>query len=202
VRAIVHDWDDKGHKIPDRKTNPVGNTLGYLLRTTRNWLTHDSLLSNFDEKTIAFIFLINIRMLANLADFQVADFEYKLLSLFTKSKSSENEKICNLKGFYKEAVETCKINEINFINRFYNQMVNDFHESKVDDLNYTNMLFRLFMFSIYKQTSSFPKLNNTKDQNSPYLDYQVKFAMRENLPSWLIEFGSYFYDMAIDSGEK
>jgi hypothetical protein len=164
-------------------------------------LAHDSLLNNFDERTIAFVFLINIRMLVNLADVPVASFEYKLLSIFNKNKASEDEVICSLKGFYKEAVEISKNNEINFINRFYNQMVNDFHENKLDTLNYTKLLIRLFMFSIYKQTSSFPKLVNTENPSSPFLDYQVKFVKRDELPSWLIEFGNYFYDMAIDSGK-
>lgn len=202
ARAIVHDWDVKGHGIPDRNTNPIGYNLGYLLRTARNWLAHDSLLNSFDEKTIAFIFLINIRVLAGLADVPIESFEYKLLSLFNKSKSSEDEVLCNLKAFYREAIEISKINEINFINRFYNQMVNDFHEKKLDTLKYTNLLFRLFMFSIYKQTSSFPKLINTENPNSPFLDYQVKFVKRENLPSWLSEFENHFYDLARDLGKN
>jgi hypothetical protein len=202
ARAIVHDWDDKGHKIPDRTANPIGSSIGYLLRTSRNWLAHDSLLTKFDEKTIAFIFLLNIRMLANLADVPIASFEYKLLSIFSKNTALEDEVICNIKAFYREAIETSKNNEINFINRFYNQMVNDFHENKLETLNYTNLLFRLFMFSIYKQTSSFPRLVNTENKNSPFLDYQVKFVKRENLPAWLVEFGNYFYSLAIDSGQK
>lgn len=202
ARAIVHDWDDKGHKIPDRASNPIGNSLGYLLRTSRNWLAHDSLLTNFDEKTIAFIFLLNIRMLVNLADVPITSFEDELLSIFNKSTATEDEVVCNLKEFYREAIEISKNNEINFINRFYNQMVNDFHENKLETLSYTNLLFRLFMFSIYKQTSSFPKLVNTENKNSPFLDYQVKFVKRENLPAWLVEFGSHFYSLAIDSGQK
>jgi hypothetical protein len=141
-------------------------------------------------------------MLANLADVPIASFEYKLLSIFSKNTALEDEVICNIKAFYREAIETSKNNEINFINRFYNQMVNDFHENKLETLNYTNLLFRFFMFSIYKQTSSFPRLVNTENKNSPFLDYQVKFVKRENLPAWLVEFGNYFYSLAIDSGQK
>lgn len=44
ARAIVHDWDEKGHNIPNCKDDPIRCSLGWLLRTARNWLAHDTLL--------------------------------------------------------------------------------------------------------------------------------------------------------------
>ncbi|MEI6708002.1 MAG: hypothetical protein WCK96_12810 [Methylococcales bacterium] len=196
VRAIVHDWDDKGHPIPDRRVNPIGNTLGWLLRTARNWLAHDSLLNNFDEKTIAFIFLINVRLLANLEDDKLEPFELKLLSLFDKNTLSQAE-INKLKTFYKEAIEVCQNNNLNFINKYYNQLVNDFHENSIVNCDYTKLLFRVFMFAIYQQNPSFPRTTNTANPNSPFLDYQVRFVKRNNLPCYLEEFEKCFYPLAV-----
>jgi hypothetical protein len=196
ARAIVHDWDDKG-RIPERRNDPVKNTLGWLLNNARNWLAHDSLLKNFDEKTIAFIFLINVRMLISLDNNKLENFELKLLSIFERTNASEADILCNIKLFYKEAIEVCENNSVPFINRFYTQMVNDFHEKPIESCNYTKLLFRFFMFAIYQHKSSFPKLINTNNPNSPFLDYQVKFTRQENLPFYLLEFEKYFYPLTI-----
>ena len=197
ARAILHDWDNQGHSIPKGQPN---ESLGWLLRTARNWLTHDSLLSNIDEKMISFLFLINARLLdanskVNLDKSKLETFENILLSVFNVTKSTEAERIFNLKCFYTDALNVGQSNGLDFMKKqyFYSQMVNDFHEKKVSNLDYKKLLFRIFMFAIYGQ--SFSILNNSPRQD--YLEYQVKFSKRNKLPLYLTDFEKYFYDLAV-----
>ena len=191
ARTILHDWDNQGHAIPKGRPD---EQLGWLLRTARNWLTHDSLLNQINERMISFIFLINARLLVKLNSNGLENFEKNLLSIFESTNESQAGIVLNLKVFYQDALKKAKNENLDFMKKqyFYSQMVNDFHEKKVSG-DYNKFLFRIFMFSIYGQDFSILK----NDPNLPFLNYQIKFVKRDNLPAYLIEFEKRFYSLSI-----
>lgn len=136
-------------------------------------------------------------MLVTFKNEQLESFEKELLALFKISDEPETKIMVSLKNFYKEAIETCESNNILFINRYYSQIINDFHNSKLNNIDYSKLLIRIFIFAIYKQSSSFPNLVNTKNPVSPYLDYQVKFVKQADVPTYLTEFAKRFYGEAV-----
>lgn len=197
ARAIVHDWDKEKVEALKEKKGQIYGGLGWVLTNARNWLSHASLLKIANEKLIAFLFLINARMLVNFtSDELLEDFEQELLALFTINDDTETKITINLKNFYKEISTICEQKSIEFIGRYYSKIVNNFHEKKVTECNYYTLLFRCFMFTVYRQHFSYPKAN-TNNPISPILDYQVKFVKTEPLPLYLQEFTTRFYPLAI-----
>lgn len=136
-------------------------------------------------------------MLVKRDDNKLDDFEYTLLSLFTYQETPSHEKdvSLSLKEFYKEVSAACENKNIDFVGRYYSQIVNDFHEKEVK-CDYNKLLFRCFIFAIYRQHFSYPK-TNTNNPTSNMLDYRVKFTKQNSLPKYLIEFEKRFYPLAI-----
>jgi hypothetical protein len=195
ARAILHNWDYKGNSISPNEPN---KSLGWLLRTTRNWLTHDSLLNKIDEKIISFLFLVNARALGDskLAQFFASSnlekfekIEEILLSIFSTTSVSDSEKILNINRFYEHALRVAQSKNLP-TSPCYSKMVNNFHQNKIETFNnennedeklfYEKLLFRIFMFAIvYKPYST------------------TEFAKRDNLPTYLTKFENRFYELAV-----
>lgn len=146
---------------------------------------------------VAFLFLINNRMLVQLDNSKLEAFEQELLGLFTATNLQESKIAVSLKIFYKEAIDICEAHNILFINRHYGQIINDFHSNQLQNLDYPKLLLRSFMFALYKHSPSFPPLTNSNNPVSPFLDYRVKFEKRGQLPIYLTELEKHFYPLAL-----
>jgi hypothetical protein len=68
LRTLVHEWEE--NIDPDSLKQKYGNdlskihdlfTFAWLMKMTRNWVSHANLLEPLDPKIIAFLFLINMR---------------------------------------------------------------------------------------------------------------------------------------------
>jgi hypothetical protein len=74
IRTLSHEWE-----ATDSKTI---TELAWIMKNTRNWIAHNSALFNaLDERMVAYLFMINLRLMFNLSD-EVQNYEKILLSLF------------------------------------------------------------------------------------------------------------------------
>lgn len=81
LRTLTHEWESaKPEKIKG---------LAWIMKSTRNWITHNSNLFNaLDEKMLAYLFIINIRLMFGI-DEAVQSYEKILLNLFADDAVSE-----------------------------------------------------------------------------------------------------------------
>lgn len=81
IRTLVHEWEAAEPK------NIKG--LAWIMKSTRNWITHNSTLFNaLDETMLAYLFLINMRVMFGFDD-AVQPYEKILLNLFAEDVLSE-----------------------------------------------------------------------------------------------------------------
>jgi len=215
ARAIVHHWDgyNLGGKYHIKSSIPE-KELGFVLKNTRNWLSHDSLLKKLDEKFIAFIFLINLRTLSKVKDIggalqfkdnKLKNFEKILLSIFELDTLPEN--MGNIvMSFYDQTVNIAEhtdynTNIVNFLKRKrvkipnYNQTINSFHETRIPNVDYQKLLVRGFVFSIYKQVVESRNSNRNIDPN--HIGYSVYFKCYSDTSFYLHEFEKCFYKLSL-----
>jgi len=81
VRTLAHEWE-AAKEVKD---------LAWIMKSTRNWIAHNSkLFDALDEQTVAYLFIINMRLMFNLGN-KVLPYEKKLLALFDKEALSDQE---------------------------------------------------------------------------------------------------------------
>ena len=81
IRTLTHEWEAAEPK------NIKG--LAWIMKSTRNWITHNSTLFNaLDETMLAYLFLINMRVMFVFDD-SVQAYEKILLNLFAEDVLSE-----------------------------------------------------------------------------------------------------------------
>jgi len=74
IRTLSHEWEAAQIK---------GNTLAWIMKNTRNWITHNSnLFSELDEGIVAYLFMINMRTMFKLNDNELMSYEKRLFNLF------------------------------------------------------------------------------------------------------------------------
>ena len=62
------------------------------MRNTRHWITHNSALFNdLDEKIVAYLFIVNMRVMFDSGDETIQGYEQILLNLFSEEAISEDE---------------------------------------------------------------------------------------------------------------
>lgn len=81
IRTLSHEWESaKPEKIKG---------LAWIMKSTRNWITHNStLFSALDETMVAYLFILNMRMMFSF-DEAVQPYEKILLDLFAKEALTE-----------------------------------------------------------------------------------------------------------------
>lgn len=81
VRTLSHEWEAAKNIKPDKEKSDA--VLAWILRNTRHWITHNSsLFDALDERFVAFLFMINIRVMFKFDDYQQHPYERVLLGLF------------------------------------------------------------------------------------------------------------------------
>jgi hypothetical protein len=90
LRALSHEWEEniepKSLKQKYDDLNKIRDiyTFGWIMKTTRNWVSHGKLLEPLDVRILAFLFLINMRAMFKLPK-AVQPYEPSLLGLITVS---------------------------------------------------------------------------------------------------------------------
>lgn len=90
VRTLSHEWEAADTIRADK--NKKDAALAWVMRNTRHWITHNSnLFGDLDEKMIAYLFMVNLRVMFNSGDDTLQDYEKILLNLFAEDALSETE---------------------------------------------------------------------------------------------------------------
>lgn len=94
VRTLAHEWEDNAnpnHLKQETKTQkPLLRATGYVMKQARNALAHNGITGEFDEKTIALLFMFAMRSMFQLAYSNIENHEQILFSLF-ENPLSESE---------------------------------------------------------------------------------------------------------------
>lgn len=89
IRTLSHEWE--AAKNIKRDNNKKDAALAWIMRNTRHWITHNSnLFSALDEGMLAYLFIVNLRVMFNFND-ELQRHEKILLKLLTEGALSEAE---------------------------------------------------------------------------------------------------------------
>jgi hypothetical protein len=103
VRTLSHEWEAADPK----KREWTG--LAWIMKNTRNWIVHNStLFSDLDEKMVAYLFMVNMRLMFSFDD-AVQNYEKILLGLFSENALSED--------MFKTQNTTRDSNKVLFVNQ-------------------------------------------------------------------------------------
>ncbi len=87
VRTLAHEWDAANNIQRDNQNK---TELAWIMKNARHWMAHNSkLFDELNEQTVAYLFLINMRMMFNYQDDELQYYEKILLQLFKK----DNEQV-------------------------------------------------------------------------------------------------------------
>lgn len=90
IRTLSHEWESANSIRSDK--NKKDAVLAWIMRNTRHWITHNSALFNdLDEKIVAYLFIVNIRVMFDSGDEDIQGYEQILLNLFSEEAISEDE---------------------------------------------------------------------------------------------------------------
>jgi hypothetical protein len=88
ARAIVHEWEGDSESesgahpkhISEKKCRPL-HSMGWVMKTTRNWMAHSQVLNGLSPQDVAYLFVVNMRTMFVLPS-KVELYEKILLSNF------------------------------------------------------------------------------------------------------------------------
>jgi len=170
IRTIAHEWEAADHKKI--------KGLAWIMKNTRNWIVHNSTLFNeLDEKTLAYLFIINIRLMFCIDD-AVQSYEKKLLNLFVRDalpdadfKSQTSNKLIPFSRAYLELKNLVlderrdKSQENNVQDGFYfNELANNIQQSNSSFRN-DKQLFTKLLYQMFWLTTSNPFVDTGYKRN-------------------------------------
>ncbi|MFI3155029.1 MAG: hypothetical protein QX199_02615 [Methylococcaceae bacterium] len=190
IRTLSHEWEAaKIIRFDKEKPDAV---LAWIMRNTRHWITHNSsLFSDADEQLIAFLFMMNMRVMFSSADYVVQTHENILLKLFDNESLPEqtfkeqsipvSEAYLNLRNIIRDENQNPEYKKLNIEEAFYfNEMANNIQLStspiRNDKKLFTKLLYQMFWlttcnpFVDKKNSSSLEiKFGNFNYFDKPYL---------------------------------
>jgi hypothetical protein len=153
VRTLSHEWEAAKNIRRDNNKKDAG--LAWIMRNTRHWITHNSnLFSALDEGMLAYLFIVNLRVMFNFDD-GLQRHEEVLLKLLAEEALSEAEfkaKSIPVSDAYlelKNIVLDEKHGNQNIEDAFYfNELANNIQMSNSSRRNdrdlFTKLLYQMF----------------------------------------------------------
>ncbi len=89
ARTLAHEWETSAN--PSQYQGPNSTfyqALGWIMKSTRNWLSHSQILDGLQEEEVAFLFLAAMRAMFNLGN-QPETYEKILFRLFQATATTE-----------------------------------------------------------------------------------------------------------------
>ena len=203
IRTLTHEWEAAKKISLDR--NKRDAVLAWIMRNTRHWITHNSNLFNeVNEFVVAYLFLINIRVMFDSNDL-TRDYERILLKVFENEAIDEDD-FSSKKIPIREAYIELKtlINDSNLKNSdqscqikddyYCYKLANNIQESK-SIIRHDHRLFIKLLFQMFWLLTSNP-LSKTKDrdnlldiefynfnyQSEPYLNEVARHIYHRSFP--------------------
>jgi hypothetical protein len=176
VRTLSHEWEAadaigrKGHVKKEA-------SLAWIMRNTRHWITHNSeLFSSLDEKMVAYLFMINLRVMFSF-DGTVQPYEKILLNLFYKDTLPEkalteklNDRSMLSIAYYDLKSLVVTENERGLYIKdalYFNQLANNIQECNLCALRSDKKLFNKLLYQHFWLTTS----NSYIDKNTSELKF-------------------------------
>ncbi|ALG69039.1 hypothetical protein [Beggiatoa leptomitoformis] len=93
IRTLAHEWEDNASPKNLNLTteDKCLSAFGWIMKCTRNWIAHNGLQQPFDEKSVAFLFIVAMRSMFKLEE-NVQGYETILFSLLTSAISATDMK--------------------------------------------------------------------------------------------------------------
>jgi len=162
VRTLSHEWDAAKYIRFDKDKNDA--MLAWIMRNTRHWITHNSnLFNDLDEKLVAYLFIINMRVMLNFEDDSLQSFENILLSLFTENVQTKQDfkikydnELIPISDAYldlRSLVLEQKNNKMDIEDAFYfNELANNIQQSKSylrnDKKLFVKLIYQMFWLTL------------------------------------------------------
>ena len=170
IRTLSHEWEAaKSIKLDKNKKEAV---LAWVMRNTRHWITHNSILFNeVDENIIAYLFMVNMRVMFNFNDDAVHDYEEILLKLFDNEALDEKDFLAKKIPVSEAYIELKTIVQSENSNSESDQKIkDDYYFYKLTNniqlsnsqLRHEKKLFIKLLYQTFWLTTSNP-LSSTKD---------------------------------------
>jgi hypothetical protein len=184
VRTLSHEWE---------AANQIKG-LAWIMKSTRNWITHNSaLFSELDEAMLAYLFIINMRLLFNF-DESVQNYEKILLSLFANKalteqlfKDKSKNKLIPISDVYR-SLKNRAIDE-NIKDAFqFNTLANNIQESDSLARN-DKQLFTQLLYQMFWLINSYPRVD-TKNRKVLEINF-ADFNYAEK--TYLFELARHIY---------
>ncbi len=179
VRTLSHEWEDNANPKNlkgDVQREKLNVAFGWIMKTVRNGMAHNSLTQDFDESSVAFLFIVAMRSMFKLNKNALEKYEELLCSLFSSCseidmKKKITEKSIPLIENYAKAKEMFlklpKFEEKDNKDKLeFNDMIHRLlHNSKIDINEINKNLFQIFWFALVeiKDTKSNEKAVEATD---------------------------------------
>jgi len=168
IRTLSHEWEAADPKKI--------RGLAFIMKNTRNWITHNSNLFNeLDENIMAYLFITNMRLMFNF-DTEIQPYEKTLLNLFGNSaltvsdlKVKTSNKLIPLSKAYLElkniVLDERQDRNNNVQDSFYfNELANNLQQSNSSFRN-DKQLFAKFLYQMFWLTTSNPFISTGNRRN-------------------------------------
>jgi hypothetical protein len=186
IRTLTHEWE---------ATEPKKiRGLAWIMKSTRNWITHNSTLFNaLDETMIAYLFIMNMRIMFSF-DETVQSYENILLSLFTKEalsvqlfKDKSKNKLIPISDAY------CDIKNLALDNHvkdafLFNTLANNIQESNSPARN-NKPLFAKLLYQMFWLINSYPRVD-TKNRKLLEINFSDFYYVEK---TYLFELARHIY---------
>jgi hypothetical protein len=186
TRTLTHEWE---------ATEPKKiRGLAWIMKSTRNWITHNSTLFNaLDETMVAYLFIMNMRIMFSF-DETVQSYENILLSLFTKEalsiqlfKDKSKNKLIPISEAY------CDIKNIALDNHVkdaftFNAIANNIQESNSPIRN-DKLLFAKLLYQMFWLINSYPRVD-TKNRKLLEINFSDFYYVEK---TYIFELARHIY---------
>lgn len=174
IRTLSHEWEAADSIRSDK--NKKDASLAWVMRNTRHWITHNSnLFSELDEKIVAYLFMVNLRVMFNSDDPNLQGYERILLNLFSEDALTETDfktknvnKLIPISKAYLDInniVLDEKQNGISIQDAFYfNELVNNIQLSS-SSLRNDKQLFTKLLYQMFWLSTSNPYIDKSNKRN-------------------------------------
>jgi hypothetical protein len=182
IRLLSHEWEGADHKSI--------KGLAWIMKNTRNWITHNSLLfSELDAKMVAYLVIINMRMMFKLDD-TVQTYEKLLLSVFSSSETALmteypfHQAYLNLKNLVLEERESNSYIKDAFE---FNELANNLQQSRV---KHNKALFTQLLYQMFWLMTSTPYISTGDSKEA----LEIRFTAFDYAKTpYLIELAKHIY---------
>jgi len=174
IRTLSHEWEAADSIRSDK--NKKDAALAWVMRNTRHWITHNSnLFSELDEKIVAYLFMVNLRVMFNSDNNNLQGYERILLNLFSEDALTEADfktknvnKLIPISKAYLD-INNIVLNEkqhgISIQDAFYfNELANNIQLSS-SSLRNDKQLFTKLLYQMFWLSTSNPYIDKSNKRN-------------------------------------